>query len=134
MMSSRGAGSGMELMIPGVPLQISLLPAPSASGTLLQHPGKLFSSVFPLRLTGFAVPLREKKLFPESAVFPENGGSRAHQIPQPLPRPSVAPALPPLPRSERLLPTGLVKTRQAFPGWRRSSAPLHGQDVFNNPP
>lgn len=34
-----------------------------------------YSSLSFLLLTGFACPLRENKLFPESAVFPENGNS-----------------------------------------------------------
>lgn len=51
----------------------------------------------------------------------------------PFPPPPLAPALPPLPRSERRLPTRLVKTRQRS---RAGAAPQHPsveQSVFNNP-
>lgn len=69
-MSSRGAESGMKLMVPCLPLWILPLTAPSASGMFLtgipRGPPKpqhdihrmLFSSLFPLLLTGFAALVR----------------------------------------------------------------------------
>lgn len=125
-----GAGSRMELMVPGVPLQISPLPAPPASHTLLQHPGKLLSSLLPLLLTGFAAPLRGKKLFPESAVFPENGGSQALQIPHPLSSSTSGSGAASSPKERAPAPDQACQNPPALPGWRRSSAPVRGAGCF----